>query len=357
MKSVWACSVLLLFTQSCSLKIKSRRTFPTSAPKYDPFCSDVTTVSTRGSLWMLEGSLQHKSNKLTSPAASWTFYCFFFLHAPIRSCSDTLCYMFAPKSNIDYKKHGRGKKNKMKQWKFSASEWKQKKVSGFSLKTNYQKQTETNNLLPPPPPPPPTWRRHPAAINRRKYEKRKNNINRTGGWNFTVRPKNEKWHNKAILLKSHLTVNKSNDFTGASCRRARGCSGSNASYFYALTSTWKQNEKCVEGRGGGNMKNNCCLSHLWLNEIWWLLLMWPRLRYYLLLEVMAGLDKTHIWERRGHFLICCRKSASPAVSLTLHLQRTHLLHTLYTQLTHYTLNTHTTYMLHTHYTIHKRPLQ
>ena len=50
-------------------------------------------------------------------------------------------------------------------------------------------------------------------------------------------------------------------------------------------------------RRGDNIKNNCCLSHLWLNEICWLLLllllMWPRLRYYLLLEVMAGLDKTH----------------------------------------------------------------
>ncbi len=40
---------------------------------------------------------------------------------------------------------------------------------------------------------------------------------------------------------------------------------------------------CVCVRRGVNIKNNCCLSHLWLNEIWWrllLLLMWPRLRYY-----------------------------------------------------------------------------
>lgn len=40
-------------------------------------------------------------------------------------------------------------------------------------------------------------------------------------------------------------------------------------------------------------KNNRFLRRLRLNEIWRLrLLMWSRLRYYLLLQVTAGLDRT-----------------------------------------------------------------
>lgn len=91
-------------------------------------------------------------------------------------------YMFAPRSNIDQTKH----ENKKTQWKFQLQSENRERSS---LKTNYQKQTETNNLLPPPPPPPPMWRRHPAAINRRKYETRKRTTSTERGWNFTVRPK------------------------------------------------------------------------------------------------------------------------------------------------------------------------
>lgn len=80
---------------------------------------------------------------------------------------------------------------------------------------------------------------------------------------------------------------------------------------------------CVCVCRGHSIKNNCCLSHLWLNEIWWLLLlMWPRLRYYLLLEVMAGLDKTHVSLQGVDFLICCRISELPSVSLPLHMLHT-----------------------------------
>lgn len=50
--------------------------------------------------------------------------------------------------------------------------------------------------------------------------------------------------------------------------------------------------------------------------------MWPRLRYYLLLKVMAELDKTHVSQRGVDFLICCRISDSPSVSLRLHMLHT-----------------------------------
>lgn len=134
---------------------------------------------------------------------------------------------------------------------------------------------------------------------------------------------NEKWHNKAILLKSHLTVNKSNDLMRTSRRRARGGTGGGEEvrppFIFMLPHC---REVCV--CRGHSIKNNCCLSHLWLNEIWWLLLllMWPRLRYYLLLEVMAGLDKTHVSLQGVDFLICCRISELPSVSLPLHMLHT-----------------------------------
>lgn len=196
------------------------------------------------------------------------------------------------------------------------------------------KQKPITCSLPHPPAPPhhppkcknfSRWRRYPAAINSRKYEKRKEQHQQNRGMKFYREGENEKWHNKAILLKSHLTVNKSNDLMRTSRRRARGGTGggSTAFYFYAPTLLRSVCARACVCRGH-SIKNNCCLSHLWLNEIWWLLLllMWPRLRYYLLLEVMAGLDKTHVSLQGVDFLICCRISELPSVSLPLHMLHT-----------------------------------
>lgn len=69
-------------------------------------------------------------------------------------------------------------------------------------KTNYQKQTETNNLFTPHPPASPhhppkcknfsRWRRYPAAINSRKYEKRKEQHQQNRGMKFHREGENEK---------------------------------------------------------------------------------------------------------------------------------------------------------------------
>lgn len=120
----------------------------------------------------------------------------------------------------------------------------------FPKKTNHQKQTDTNNLFAPhlllllrlvqTVKISRGGRRHPAAINARKYEKREHQQNR--GMKFHGKGENEKRHNKAILLKSHLTVNKSNDLMRTSRRWARGGAGGGGE--------WKNEVKCVFVRRG-----------------------------------------------------------------------------------------------------------
>lgn len=83
---------------------------------------------------------------------------------------------------------------------------------------------------------------------------------------FHCEGENEKRHNKAILLKSHLTV-KSNDLMRTSRRRARGGGGGGGGglaliFMLPYSREWKTETKCVFVRRGDNIKNNCCLSRL-----------------------------------------------------------------------------------------------
>lgn len=124
------------------------------------------------------------------------------------------------------------------------------------LQTNHQKQIETNNLSSP-------SSCSSSSIQNVKISHggvdalqpqtpqnmKRENINKTGD-EISPRGRNEKRHNKAILLKSHLTVNKSNDLMRMSqSQRQLGGGGGGG----------EGESVCVCVRAA-NIKNNGCLS-------------------------------------------------------------------------------------------------